>query len=103
MPTDPITSIVKQALAQGFRRDDLLLILADPSSEAGARLREQGMQEVSGVIIAVIPTRNFGTAFPDAPNKVRDALLDKPAKGALHALQIDERGEWGLGSFSVAE
>jgi hypothetical protein len=98
---DPIVKLVQQGLAQGFRTDDLLVILADAKSEAGARLAEQGLQAVGGTVVAVIPKSNFGPAFPDAPSGVRDQLHDKPNKGTVHAIQIDASGHWALGEYPV--
>ncbi len=99
--SDPIMTLVKQGLDQGFRADDLLVILADANCDVGQRLKEQGMPAVEGTIYAVIPKTNFGPAFPDAPNALRDQLHDKPAKGSVHAVQVDAAGSWALGEVPL--
>lgn len=101
--SDPITEMVRQALAQGWRRDDLILVLADPSSGAGSRMREMGVAEVGGVCIAVMPRKNFDPAFADAPAAVKEALLDKAKAGTVHAVQIDEQNAWSIGSLTVPD
>jgi hypothetical protein len=101
MSDDPIVQLVKQGLAQGFRTDDLLVVLADEKSDQGQRLLQQGLQSVGGTVVAVIPKNNFHPAFPDAPAGVADGLRDKPAAGTVHAVQIDDHGHWALGDYPV--
>ena len=101
MSDDPIVQLVKQAMAQGFRADDLLVVLAHGKSDQGYRLTQQGLQSVGDTVVAVIPKNNFHPAFPDAPSGVSEGLRDKPAAGAVHAVQIDEQGHWALGDYPL--
>ncbi|GAC1537013.1 MAG: hypothetical protein NVS3B10_01220 [Polyangiales bacterium] len=101
MAADPLTPMVQKALDQGWAHDELVLLLADPASEPGARLTEAGAKQAGGVVVGVLPKKKFDAAFFDAPDAVADALAAKPPKGAVHAVQIDEQGEWSVGTFSV--
>jgi len=103
MSADPLTGIVQKALAQGWSRDELVLVIADDRSEVGGRLRESGAHEVSGLVVAVVPRKTFATSFPDAPAAVLDDVAQIPPHGIVHAVQVDEANKWAIGTLTVGD
>jgi hypothetical protein len=103
MAADPLTTIVQRALSQGWARDELVLVIADDRSDVGARLRESGAHEVSGLVVAVVPRKTFPTAFPDAPGAVLDDVATTPPHGIVHAVQVDEQNKWAIGTLTVGD